>query len=63
MANLFRNILTIYSVLEQADHFVGRFLRGAMDAFMSIPPAAPFPRCTETSDACPDGTDAHMVST
>ena len=63
MANSIRNILTIYGAPDEADRFVGRFLRGGMEAFMPIPTNAnPARKYSETWGACPDGCDIEVLT-
>jgi hypothetical protein len=63
MANSIRNILTNYGAPDEADRFVGRFLRGGLEAFMPVPPDANPPRkYSETWGACPDGYDIEILT-
>jgi hypothetical protein len=63
MANSIRNILTIYGAPDEADRFVGRFLRGGLTAFMPIPPDAnPARKYSETWGACPEGYDLEILT-
>jgi len=63
MANPIRNILTLYGAPDEADRFVGRFLRGGLEAFMPIPPEAnPARKHSETWGACPQGYDLEILT-
>ena len=63
MANPIRSILTIYGAPDEADPFLGRFLRGGLEAFMPVPPdASPARQYSETWGACPDGYDIEVLT-
>ena len=63
MANPNRNLLTIYGAPDEADRFIGRFLRCGMEAFMPIPPEAnPTRKYSDTWGACPDGYDIEVLT-
>jgi hypothetical protein len=46
------------------DRFIGRFVRGGMEAFVPVPPTAtPAHKYSETWGACPEGWDLEILTT
>jgi hypothetical protein len=63
MANSIRNLLTIFGPQLEADRFIGRFVRGGMEAFVPVPPtASPTDKCSETWGACPEYGDFEILA-
>src|ERR1022692_2820925 len=63
MANIYRNILTVFGPLDEADRFVGRFVPGGMEAVMPIPAdAKPNRRYSEIWGSVPDGLDLEVLT-
>src|SRR5205823_6416487 len=62
MANSIRKILTIFGPQLEADRFIGRFVRGGMDAFVPMPPTATGGQVSETWGACHEYGDFEILS-
>jgi len=63
MATSIRNILSIYGPPDEVDRFVGRFVRGGMEAFVPLPAAAnPANKYSETWGACPEYGDFEVLT-
>lgn len=67
MANSIRNVLTVFGPLDSSDRFVGRFLRGGMDAFVPAPERAVLShelsdKWTEIWGACPEYGDFEVLT-
>lgn len=62
MANSIRNILTIFGPQLEVDRFIGRFVRGGMDAFVPMLPTATEGQASETWGACHEYGDFEILS-
>ena len=63
MSNSIRNSITVYGPLDAADRFVGRFVRGGMESFVSVlPTTSPAHKYTETWGACPEYGDFEVLT-
>jgi hypothetical protein len=67
MANSIRNILTIFGPLNDADRFIGRFVRNGMEAFVPIPRNVVISskyadKWSETWGACPEYGDFDVLT-
>jgi hypothetical protein len=63
MANSIRNITTLYGPLDEADRFIGRFMRGGMEAFVPLAADSTTLRdCREMWGACPEYGDFEILS-
>jgi hypothetical protein len=63
MAYSIRNILTIFGPLNEADRFIGRFVRNGMEAFVPVSPtASPAHKYSETWGACPEYGDFEILT-